>query len=170
MATLYDISWAFTVYHLLQLPLNAIGHKRQSSSHFTKEKGEEVLCRSSSRRKAFTCWNVPLWIGSLSLLATATLSVLRDGWFLRHALESWFPNLNQQCSNAAKVCSRVGSRCSWGTFPSLVGLSPVFPFRCSQCYIHWCVFAGLAQRDHSFQEKSQRKMLPSCPSRLGDGK
>lgn len=36
MTTLYDISWAFTVYHLLQLTLNAMSHKRQSSSHFTK--------------------------------------------------------------------------------------------------------------------------------------
>lgn len=36
--------------------------------------------------------------------------------------------------------------------------------------IHSCVLTGLAQRDHTFQEKSQRKMLTSCSSHFGDGK
>lgn len=105
--------------------------------HFIlQRRRREVLCRSSSRRKAFACWKVPLWISSSSLLVTATLLILRDGWFLEHTPETKFPNSYQQCS---KGCSRVGLRCSWGTFPVLVGLSPVFSFRCSQFYSLMCL-------------------------------
>lgn len=160
MATLYDISWAFTVYHLLQLPLNAVGHKRQSSSHFTKGKGGRNPIQILQSEKGFhmlKCTIVNRF--RMSLLVTATLPILRDGWFLQHTAESWFPNSNQQCSRAAKVCSRVALRCSWDTFPSLVGLSLVFPFRCSQCYSLMCLRRAGSERSH-FSSKISEKNAP----------
>jgi len=53
MATLYDISRAFTVYHLLQLPLNAVGHKRQTSSHFAEVKGGSSSVQILQSQKGF---------------------------------------------------------------------------------------------------------------------
>lgn len=41
MTTLYDISWAFTVYHLLQLTLNAMCHKREFISFYKGEEGKK---------------------------------------------------------------------------------------------------------------------------------
>lgn len=110
MTTLHDISWAFTVYYLLQFTLNAMGHKRQSSSHLQRGRGKEVLYKTSSCRRVFTCWNIQLWIGPLRLLAAATLPVLRDEWFLQHAPETWFPKSNQQSRNAANAVLQDGTK------------------------------------------------------------
>lgn len=84
MATLYDISWAFTVYHLLQLPLNATGHKRQSSPHFTKGKGGRSPVQILQPQKSFhmlKCTIVDRFIESFGNSNSACF----EGWVISTA-------------------------------------------------------------------------------------
>lgn len=157
MATLCDISWAFTVYHLLQLLLNAMGHKRQSSSHFTKGNGTRSPVQILQSQKGFhmlRCTILNRFIDFDGTFGNSN-SACFEGWVISTP-GTWFPNWNQQCSEGAKVCSRVRSRCSWGTVPSLVGLSLHFPFRCSQCYSPMCLHRAGSERSRFSREVSEK--------------
>lgn len=131
MATLYGLSQAFTVCHLLQLPLNAMSHKRGSPSRFTDGK------RGRSSLQSHKAANVPSWTGSLSLmglLVRAAAFILRD----ERLWGPCCPYFPIQGSGRAAMCCRVGTRCTWGTSLNLSQICPgclVFLVRCSQCWV-----------------------------------
>lgn len=158
MATLYDISWAFTVYHLLQLPLNATGHKRQSSSHFIEGKGAMSPVQILQSQKGFhmlKCAITNRFIDSDGTFGNSN-SVYLDGWMCDSYNVPWSLGFPVQISNAGKMCSRVGLRCSWGTVSTLMGLSLVFLFRCSQCYSLMCLRRAGSERSHFSREISEK--------------
>lgn len=102
MATLYDISWSFTVCHCLQLPLNAMGHKRRSSSPFTEKKRQRSPVQFIQLQKGFCMLKCIIVTGFIDSDVTfgSINSAYLEGWVISTAhpdvLISQFESAMQQ--------------------------------------------------------------------------